>query len=165
MNDNFEIIFNNFKRINIDNLIYEYFKISNIVIVNSHFYDEEADRDLEFSDIKSISEYFIKSRNACFSIKTLELGILLSDVVILINSDNENGEIVINFPVDTLFSGIKKEVGNKCEKILNCIREIKEKYNFETLIMGFEPATDDDMCLVKTDTINLKLIENLIGWY
>ena len=65
--------------------------------------------------------------------------IQLKDVVLIISCDEKDGDITINFS-EPWFDDIKE--------ILFCkLREIRNVYNINKIIVGFEPAEDIDILI------------------
>ncbi|WP_458125440.1 hypothetical protein [Paenibacillus sp. Z3-2] len=79
----------------------------------------------------------------------LNLGHTFNDVMIVFSFNEESGDIVINFPEEELFSGENPETMLKAQKLIEYILNFKNKYAIEKVRIGYEPAMDNDTCLVE----------------
>ncbi len=98
-------------------------------------------------------------------LEQLQLGITLKDVVIVFSFDEEYGDIVFNFPESEIFVDDKKEVKSRFEKLVNYLVKLKMKYDIPKVIIGYEPADDEDTMLIElnVNALNLeKVLEKIL---
>lgn len=55
----------------------------------------------------------------------------------------------MNFHEEELYSGEKSETALKAEGLIRYIFDMMDKYEIKKVRVGYEPATDDDTCLVE----------------
>lgn len=53
------------------------------------------------------------------------------------------------FPKEELYSGEKSETALKVEGLVRYIFDVMDKYEIKKVRVRYEPATDDDTCLVE----------------
>lgn len=147
--ENIEIIYFDIDKQHVDEFFKEniFFKESDIK--SSHFYDHRTKQDKEFSQIESIAEVLSPNGTGSIVLKKLLHGIVLEDIVITLSFSENDGEIVINFPESSLLYGEEGTVKSKCISLLEYLTKVKEMYNVPKIRIGYEPATDDDTCLIE----------------
>jgi len=72
----------------------------------------------------------------------------MKNIVIVFSFDEKLGDIVFNFPESNVFVDDKGITHSHCRKLLNYLVELKEKYSIPSIRFGYEPASDNDMCLI-----------------
>jgi hypothetical protein len=135
-------------------------------IKSSHFYDNHNESDIEFQQIESFEEILTPKGTGNLLLSELSLGHTFNDVMIVFSFDEESGDIVMNFPEEELFSGENSETLLKAQKLIEYILDIKKKYAIEKVRIGYEPAMDDDTCLVEIDketTDTNSIVAKLLG--
>lgn len=132
----------------LDKMLFNEFKLSADNIKSSHFYDTDEERDMEFHEIASFSEFFTKQKTGTITVKELRLGTILEEFLILFSFDGESGTIDINFSESELIEDniLNKE---KCLKLMEYFLSLMERYDVKSVRFGYEPATDDDTCLIE----------------
>jgi hypothetical protein len=142
-----EVVFD-LKTVYLDKILFNEFELTADNIKSSHFYDTNEERDKEFHEIGSFSEFFIKPGTGTITVKELKLGTKLEEFLILISFDEESGTIDINFSKSELIKddNLDKE---KCLKLLEYFLSLMKRYDVESVRFGYEPATDDDTCLIE----------------
>lgn len=120
-------------------------------IQSSHFYDPNLQRDIEFSEVKNIKELLSPKGTGHVVLEQLPLGISLKNVVIVFSFDEEYGDIVFNFPESELFVADKDEVKLRFTKLVDYLMNLKMKYDISKVIIGYEPAYDEDTMLIEWD--------------
>ncbi|MEK5061897.1 hypothetical protein ACFSVM_00790 [Paenibacillus shunpengii] len=147
--ENLEIIIEDFPKIELDKLVYNELKVSSSEVKSSHFYDHNSGSDIEFYQIKSFSDVLSPIGTGNLYLKQLEIGSQVNDVMIIFSFNEDVGDVTFNFSENELYEGERLEVRQKAEKILEYLTVIKDKFNIPKIRFGFEPATDDDTCLVE----------------
>jgi hypothetical protein len=145
--DFFEFVFD-FKTEYLDKMIFNEFKLTANNVKSSHFYDIDKQRDVEFHEIASFSEFFTKPGTGTITVKQLQLGTILEEFLILLSFDGESGTIDINFAESEL---IENHIFNKekCLKLMEYFSSFMERYDVKSARFGYEPATDEDTCLIE----------------
>ncbi|PPQ50712.1 hypothetical protein C5G87_02260 [Paenibacillus peoriae] len=158
--ENFEIILEDFRKDELDKLVFEELKINSSEVKSSHFFDNNSGEDIEFHQIKSLREVLSPIGTGNAFLNQVEIGCNLKDVLIIFSFEKYTGDIIFNFPEIELFTGEVSEVKLKAEKIVKFFVDLKDKYNIPKIRIGFEPASDDDSCLVEIgpDKVNLESI-------
>jgi hypothetical protein len=155
--NNLEIIIENVKRNDLDRIIFEELLFDKQKIISSHFYDEHNNRDIEFEMILSLKEYFSKPRTGNIYMSEVKLGFCIHDVMIVISFDKVLGDIVVNFEESEI---IKDSVTNHdCTQFVKKIQSIFKKYDIGSIIIGYEPASDNDMHLISFTKQGIKIYE------
>lgn len=146
--ENLEIILEDFRKDELDNLIFHELKINLTEIKSSHFFDNNSGADIEFHQIKSFKEVLSPSGTGNVFLNQLELGCCIKDVVIVFSFDKEFGDITFNFSENEIYEGKGTDVRLNIKKILETLVSLKDKFNIPNIRIGFEPASDDDTCIV-----------------
>jgi len=159
--ENLEIILTNFNKDEIDNFILEELNLSKVNIKSSHFYDNYSGQDIEFCQIKSVIEMLSPVGTGNLVIEQLEFGITMKNIVIVFSFDERLGNIVLNFPDNNIFVGDKNIAQFHSRCLLKHLINLKKKYSIPNIRFGYEPASDDDMCLISINDNELD-IDNAI---
>ena len=146
----------------LDNMLFHDFKLTPDNIISSNFYDNEEERNKEFKDITSFSEFFTIPGTGTITVDKLRLGITLEQFLILLSFDGESGTVEINFSEIEL---IEDRIFDK-EKGLGLLKYFYLFMDVESVKFGYEPAIDDDTCLIelksgvtpKKDMFNFNLL-------
>ncbi|MEI2281666.1 hypothetical protein [Paenibacillus polysaccharolyticus] len=147
--ESLEIILMDFSKSNLDQFIKEDFNIQLNQIRSSYFYDNSRGEDTEFQDISSLEEILSPRGTGNLFLSNLNLGHTFSDVMIVFSFDEKDGNMTMNFPEEELFSGGKSERTLRAEGLIRYIFDMMDKYEIKKVRVGYEPATDDDTCLVE----------------
>ncbi|MEK4370543.1 hypothetical protein [Paenibacillus sp. FSL R5-0473] len=164
--DCMEMILIDFNKNNLDRFIKNDLNIQAKRIKSSHFYDNHSESDIEFQQIESFEKILSPKGSGNLLLSELSLGHTLNDVMIVFSFDEEFGDIVINFPEEELFSGENSETTLKAQKLIEYILDIKKKYAIEKVRIGYEPAMDDDTCLVEINKETMdtnSIVAKLLG--
>lgn len=158
--ESLEIILIDFNKNILDQFIKNDLNIQVDQIKSSHFYDNRSENDIEFQQIESLEVVLSPKGTGNILFSQLNLGHTFNDVMIVFSFDEESGDIVMNFPEEELFSGENPETMLKAQTLIEYILNIKNKYAIEKVRIGYEPAMDDDTCLVEIDkeTTNMNAI-------
>lgn len=163
--ENLEIILEDFRKSELDKFIFEGLKINLSEVKTSHFFDNSSEEDIEFHQIKSFSKVLSPVGTGNVFLDQIQIGCILKDVMIIFSFDKDSGDITFNFSENDLFKGEISEVKLKALKILEYLVGLKGEYNIPKIRLGFEPATDDDSCLVEIgqDDVDLeKAVEQIL---
>ncbi|AZK47335.1 hypothetical protein EIM92_15165 [Paenibacillus lentus] len=147
--ENLEIILEDFRKDELDKLIYDELKINSSEVKSSHFFDNNNGADIEFHQIKSFREVLSPIGTGNVFLNQMEIGCSIKDVMVIFSFDKEFGDITFNFSENELYEGKSSEVRLKAKKILETLVGLKDKFNIPNIRIGFEPASDDDTCLVE----------------
>lgn len=163
--ENLEIVLEDINKNDIDKLVYEGLELSTLKIKHSNFYDNDSKTDIEFSQVKSVKEVLSPKGTGNIVVEDIQVGVLLKNVVIIFSFDKQFGDVVLNFPEKEIFNGERKEKIKRLKKIIGALLELKSIYDIKNIILGYEPATDEDMKLI--DDVNKnsnydKIIEKII---
>ncbi|MGE7950074.1 hypothetical protein [Lysinibacillus sp. NPDC093688] len=146
--ENLEIILENFRKDELDKLVFEELKISSTEVKSSHFYDKNSGDDVEFHQIKSFQEILTPLGTGNVFLNQIEIGCSLNNVMIIFSFDKDTGDITLNFSERELLVGERTEIKLKAKKIVESLLVLKVKYDIPKIRIGFEPASDDDSCLM-----------------
>ncbi|MFZ7945032.1 MULTISPECIES: hypothetical protein [Bacillaceae] len=147
--ENLEIIFTDFNKREIDKLIYDELKLSTLKQKSSHFYDNISEKDLDFSQVKNIEEILSPKGTGNILLEELQLGILLKNVVIVFSFDEQYGDIVFNFPEKEILKDGRNDNKLRLKKLVHFLVNLKKNYDIPKIIIGYEPATDEDTMLIE----------------
>ncbi|WIV19804.1 hypothetical protein QPK24_03425 [Paenibacillus polygoni] len=147
--ENVEIILEDFRKDELDKLISDELNIDLVEVKSSHFFDNKSGADIEFHQIKSFKDVLSPIGTGNVFLKQMEIGCSLKDVLIIFSFDEEIGDITFNFSENELYEGKSSDVRLNVKKILETLVDLKDKFNIPNIRIGFEPASDDDTCLVK----------------
>ncbi|HDR8172602.1 TPA: hypothetical protein QC096_003834 [Bacillus thuringiensis] len=147
--ENLEIILSDFNKRSIDKLIYDELKLTTLKLKSSHFYDNILEKDLDFSQVKKMEEILtpIGTGNVC--LEELQLGISLKNVVIVFSFDEQDGDIVFNFPENEILKDERNDNKLRLKKLVHYLVNLKKEYDIQKVTIGYEPATDEDTLLIE----------------
>ena len=164
--ENLEIILIDFSKSNLDQFIKEDLNIQLNQIRSSHFYDNSRGEDTVFQDITSFEEILSPKGTGNLFLSNLNLGRTFHDVMIVFSFDEQYGDMTMNFPEEEFYNGGKSETTLRAEGLIRYIFDLMDKYKIKKVRVGYEPATDDDTCLVEinNETKNFKdIVTKLLG--
>ena len=92
-----EIVLKNVKKYYLDQIIGGYIKYNVSDIISSYFYDKKKQKDIEYSDIENLENYFNESGTCNIYLKKIQIGMELNEVLILVGYDGEKGDITLSF--------------------------------------------------------------------
>lgn len=147
--ENLEIILTDFNKRKINKLIYEELKLSTLKLKSSHFYDNISEKDLDFSQVKNIEEILSPKGTGNIFLEELQLGISLKNVVIVFSFDEQYGDIVFNFPENEILKDERHDNKLRLKKLVHFLVNLKKNYDIPKVIIGYEPATDEDTLLIE----------------
>lgn len=139
-----EIILEDIKKKYLDEIIRKVLKPNNEDIISSHFFDKKSDKNIEFQDIGNFSDFFEIEGTGNLFLRATDIGTEIEKVFVIISCDGESADITINFDEEQ-FEKNNLEMKNKLQKLFSKLCEIQNKYFISAILVGYEPATDDDM--------------------
>ncbi|PFW89943.1 hypothetical protein [Bacillus pseudomycoides] len=151
--ENLEIILTDFNKRKIDKLIYGELKLSTLKLKRSHFYNNISEKDLDFSQVKNIKEILSPKGTGNIFLEELKLGISLKNVVIAFSFDEQYGDIVFNFPENEILKDERNDNKLRLKKLVHFLVDLKKNYDIPKIIIGYEPATDEDTLLIEINNI------------
>ncbi|MNO82234.1 hypothetical protein D3C76_735030 [compost metagenome] len=146
--ENLEIILKDFRKDQLDKFIYDELKINSAGVKSSHFFDNNNGADIEFHQIKSFGDILSPIGTGNVFLNQMEIGCSIRDVMIIFSFDEGFGDITFNFSENELYEGKSSDVRLNVKKTLETLVGLKDKFNIPNIRIGFEPASDDDTCLV-----------------
>lgn len=147
--ENIEVLLVDFQKDKLDQLVFEELQIIISKVKASHFFDKKNEEDVEFYQVNSLQNLLTPSGTGTILLHQLELGYTVNEILIVFSFDEEYGDIVFNFPESKLFTGKSTEVKSNWKKLLKFFIGLKYKFSISKVRIGFEPATDDDTCLIE----------------
>ena len=155
--ENFEIILEDFRKDELDKLVFEELKISSSKVKSSHFFDKDSGDDVEFHQIKSFQEILTPLGTGNVFLNQIEIGCSLENVMVIFSFDKDTGDITFNFSERELLVGKSTEIELKAKKIVESLLVLKDKYDIPKIRIGFEPASDNDSCLLVIGQVAIDL--------
>lgn len=147
--ENIEIVLSDFDKKHLPDLIYKAFKLPNTEIISSHFYDCDLERDVSFSEIKNIEQILSPEGTGNIVLKELGLGVPVKNIVLVLSFDEKVGDVVLNFPEHCLLKNEREQDQENMKKIAAYLMDLKENYSVPKVIIGYEPATDEDSLFIE----------------
>lgn len=144
-----EIILKNVKKYYVDQIIGKYIQYNVSDVISSYFYDKNKQKNIEYSDIENLQTYFNESGTCNIYLKKVQIGMELNEVLILVGYDGDNGDITLNF-LEEQFRHMEKGrlKSNLCMFIQKLV-ELCKCCDIDQIILGYEPAEDDDMKIME----------------
>ena len=155
--NNLEIIIENVKSNDLDKIIFEELHFDKQKIISSHFYDEHNKRDIEIEMLSSLEEFYSKPGTGNIYMSEVELGLCIHDVMTVISFDKGFGDIVINFEESEIVNDNVTDID--CVQFIKKLQSIINKYDIGSIIIGYEPASDNDMKLITFTKLGIKMYE------
>lgn len=131
-----DIVFNGISAKDIDTLIKDDLKISEEIIIRSHFYTEEAG-DFEYYDKIDLVEYFSSQRTSNMLLSALKLNKKYNNVMVVITSDENNIYVTLNI-------GSEQVKSSDTEELQRCLHSVFEKYDLKSIYAGDENSKEED---------------------
>lgn len=140
-----EIILEDVKKKYLDEIIRDVLKPNNEDVISSHFFDKKSDKDIEYQNIGSFNNFFEIEGTGNLFLKAIEIGIEIEKALIVISCDKKRADITINFDEEQFEKMHHSEINTKLKKLFLKLGEIQKKYLISAILVGYEPASDDDM--------------------
>lgn len=126
-------------------------------IKSSHFFDREKNRDVSYHEVKDLRKYFQQPGTGSIFLKRAMVGAEFENVLLLIASDGKTGDITINFEEDQFLKGSDGTADKKAEELLAVLFAICKKGDVGEVILGYEPAEDADMTVLRITANQIKM--------
>ena len=112
--------------------------------VKKYYVDQIIGKYLQYNVSDVISSYFCN-----IYLKKVQIGMELNEVLILVGYDGDNGDITLNF-LEEQFRHMEKGrlKSNLCMFIQKLV-ELCKCCDIDQIILGYEPAEDDDMKIME----------------
>ncbi len=149
--DNLEIILEDFRKDELDKLVFDVLKINLLQVKSSHFFDNGCGKDIELHQINSFRDVLSPVGTGNVFLNQIDIGCSLKEVMLIFSFDEDSGDITFNFSEGELLEGESYEVRMKVKKLVSSLIGLKDKFDIAKIRIGSEPATDDDSCLVVID--------------
>jgi hypothetical protein len=157
--NNIEIILENIKLHELDSIIIKELCIDKRNVISSHFYDEVKKQDIEFEMISSFNDFYAIPGTGNIYLSEVNIGMCIHNVIAVISFDEDLGDIVLNFKESELFLE-NMVISQNCVHIINKLQFIIKKYDIGSIIIGYEPASDEDMQLISFNKQSIKIFED-----
>lgn len=144
--DNLEIIFENIKNYELDALIFKELRFDKHKVISSHFYDEVEERDIDFEMISSLGEFYTIPGTGNVYVREVDFGMRIHNVMTVISFDEVFGDLVLNFNENELFKD-NMVIEQDIIFLIKKLKSIINRYDIGSIIVGYEPASDEDMQL------------------
>lgn len=151
-----EIILKDINKNNLNKIIGESIKFEKDSIISSHFFDKKNNKDIEYQDINNFEDILCDSGAGDLFLEKVEMGIELEKVVIVITYDEDTADITLNFCEDQFMRDMNPSLSESIKRLFQTLLEIQNKYNVNNIVVGYEPATDDDMMILELDQNHIK---------
>ncbi|CAI6085188.1 hypothetical protein PAECIP112173_04552 [Paenibacillus sp. JJ-100] len=162
-----EIILEDFRKDELDKFISK-LKINLAEVKSSHFFDNNSGADIEFHQIKSFRDVLSPIGTGNVFLKQVEIGCSIKNVMIIFSFNKELEDITFNFSENELYEGESSDARLNVKKILETLVGLKDKFNISNIRIGFEPASDDDTCIVKIgqEAVDLEsAVQPILSYY
>ena len=73
----------------------------------------------------------------------------IKNVVIVFSFDEQDGDIVFNFPENEILKDERNDNKLRLKKLVHYLVNLKKEYDIPNVIIGYEPATDEDTLLIE----------------
>lgn len=158
-----EILLSNVNACNIDMILENEFKITNKVVISSHFYDNINMIDMQYYEIIDFASYYSSPNTGNIFVKELYLKETLFEVIIVMSFEDELGDITLNFRecsfiIDDI-DCLKVKVFNIVSKLL----EIQKKYSIGEIRIGYESVIDVDNVILSIANGNVTVVNKFQG--
>ena len=151
-----EFVFKNVHIKCLDVLFNEHFAFDKNNINSSHFYDDKNNIDIEYNNINNFYDYFSKTTTCNLFMNKIDIGISIYNTMIIISNDGEVCDITFNVEMNRFINSLSNELSNDIYVLMKKIMLICQIFDIECVI-GYEPAEDEDMKLIKVRCNNIEL--------
>ncbi len=158
------MILENFNTQQLDQFIFEELQCHRLHIKQSHFFDQGNMKDIEFHQVKSVQAILSPFGTGTILLDRLNLGYIVHNVLVLLACNEKSVEITLHFAEDELFGDDHSAVILNIQNILSFAIALKMKFEIPNIKIGYEPAQDEDCCLVEIieDEIDLEQMTELM---
>lgn len=173
--DNIEILISDIDVSSLNNFIKNSLGVVKVNVINSHFFNDKRNEDFEFFDEMNLTEYYSETRTGNLFISKLSLGIDISDVMIIISSEDMKADIELGFGEDVFENSSENEIKSKVKNLVQFLQVLNKEFPMNQITVGFEPISDtelnllvinnNDICIcTEMDDILSNFIKNYICW-
>ncbi len=173
--DNIEILISDIAVSALNNFLKDSLGVVKANVINSHFFNDESNEDFEFFDEMNLTEYYSETRTGNLFISKLTVGIDISDVMIIISSENMKADIELSFGEDVFENSSEHEIKSKVQKLVQFLQMLNKEFPLDQITVGFEPISDSKLnllvikdkdihvCTEMSDKLSV-LLKNDISW-
>lgn len=155
--DCIEIILEDISRKNLDDVMREVIRFDTCDIISSHFFDKKNNKDIEYQDIDDFESCFDDFGTGNLFLEKVKIGIIMEKVMILLSFNGQIGDITINFLESQFEIDGSPVLNENINEMIVKLLEAQKKYKIDNIIIGYEPATDDDMKMVEFHRGHMKI--------
>ena len=152
-----EIILEDIPRQYLNDVMREVIRLDTCDIISSHFFDKKNNKDIEYQDIDNFENCFDDFGAGNLYIEKVKIGIILEKVMILLSYNGQIGDITINFLESQFEIDGSPILNENINEMIVKLLEAQKKYKIDNIIIGYEPATDDDMKMVEFHQGHMKI--------
>lgn len=150
--EHIEIVLKDIKLNRLENVFYENIIFNEKDVMSSHFFTKG--KDVEYQNIRSLKEYFQTPGTCNIYLKKITMGTVLENVLILIVCDGTYADITVNFGEECLeVCDVQK---NAVRLLLELLVQISKEGDVGKIVVGYEPAEDDDMKILEINQGQIK---------
>lgn len=114
-------------------------------IISSHFFVKGE--DVEYQNIENLKGYFQSSGTCNLYIKKIAIGMILRNALIVIAGNGISADITISVSRECF--GTNDKQGNELSLLLKLLVQVSEEGAAKKIILGYEPACDEDMKILE----------------
>ncbi len=130
-------------------------------VIDSHFYDDSRDCDLEYGDIDDFCSFTLaNSSESSLFLSSSDCGIRFRKASILIAHDSREVEISLTAEKGDFNSGV-----DDCRALVIHLLESISSGIVDSVIVGYDPAQDDDMQIItlyKNEKYNADMVADIL---
>lgn len=173
--DNIEILISDIAVSSLNNFIKNSLAIVKANVINSHFFNDKSSEDFEFFDEMNITEYYSETRTGNLFISKLTLGFDISEVMIIISSENMKADIELSFGEDVFENSSENEIKSNVKNFVQFLQALNKEFPMDQITVGFDPIADTELnllvikdkdiqvCTEMSDKLSF-LLKNSICW-
>lgn len=146
--DNIEILISDIAVSSLNNFLKNSLGVVKANVINSHFFNDKNNEDFEFFDEMNLTEYYSETRTGNLFISKLTLGIDISDVMIIISSENMKADIELSFGEDVFENSSENEIKSNVKDFVQFLQVLNKEFPMNQITVGFEPISDTELNLL-----------------
>lgn len=146
--DNIEILISDIDVSSLNNFLKNSLGVVKANVINSHFFNDKSNEDFEFFDEMNLTEYYSETRTGNLFISNLSLGIDISEVMIIVSSENMKADIELSFGEDVFENSNENEIKSKVKKLVQFLKVLNKEFLLDQITVGFEPISDLELNLL-----------------
>lgn len=144
-----EIILENVPVKFLKTVISRHLQVRRADILASHFFCPERGETLEYPDTEDWTAFFRGTGTSDIYLAELHIGMTLRNVVVLISHNAACGDITIHFEESQFSFADAGEARTNFKKLFARLMEISSDCKADGVLIGYEPAEDDDMRILE----------------